>query len=122
MIDLREKIKRATDLDKNSLELFVIGMKERLNIQTEIRELGYKYETSEVSNVTVPHSEEKTFVIKIDLISSKLGEFQKTIVVGLILSLMSIMEETTDTETKDRLDEQINQLMKDLNLTWEDIG
>ena len=32
------------------------------------------------------------------------------------------MEETTDKETKDRIDEKITELMNDLNLTWEDLG
>lgn len=31
------------------------------------------------------------------------------------------MEETDDPSTNERLDEQITQLMKDLNLTWEDM-
>lgn len=43
----------------------------------------------------------------------------KQIITGHIQSLIAIMEETSDPDTKDRLDEQITDLMKDLNLTWE---
>ncbi|MBM2657544.1 hypothetical protein [Staphylococcus pseudoxylosus] len=39
-----------------------------------------------------------------------------------LTDLLPIMEETTDKETKDRIDEKITELMNDLNLTWEDIG
>lgn len=46
---------------------------------------------------------------------------EKIIIVGLLTSLIGIMEETDDPSTKERLDEQITQLMKDLNLTWEDM-
>lgn len=45
----------------------------------------------------------------------------KQIIMGHIQSLIAIMEETTDQETKNRLDEQITDLMKDLNLTWDDM-
>lgn len=43
----------------------------------------------------------------------------KQIIMGHIQSLIAVMEETSDTDTKDRLDEQITVLMKGLNLTWE---
>lgn len=43
----------------------------------------------------------------------------KQIITAYIYSLITIMEETADQETRDRLDEQITDLMKDLNLTWE---
>lgn len=46
---------------------------------------------------------------------------EKESIIGLIVSLIAIMEETTDDSTKDRIDEQINQIMKDLNLTWDDM-
>lgn len=46
---------------------------------------------------------------------------EKSIIEGLLTSLIGIMEETDDLSTKERLDEQITQLMKDLNLTWEDM-
>lgn len=46
---------------------------------------------------------------------------EKESIIGLIVSLLAIMEETTDDSTKDRIDEQINQIMKDLNLTWDDM-
>lgn len=32
------------------------------------------------------------------------------------------MEESNDPATRDRLDEEIRKTMKELNLTWEDIG
>ncbi|MGE7364989.1 DarT1-associated NADAR antitoxin family protein, partial [Staphylococcus cohnii] len=41
---------------------------------------------------------------------------------GLLLSLLEIMEESNDPATRDRLDEEIKEVMKELNLTWEDIG
>ncbi|MFQ3852504.1 hypothetical protein ABLV90_01865 [Staphylococcus sp. 2S1] len=41
---------------------------------------------------------------------------------GLLLSLLEIMEESNDPTTRDRLDEEIKEVMKELNLTWEDIG
>lgn len=41
---------------------------------------------------------------------------------GLLLSLLGIMEESNDPATRDRLDEKIKEVMKELNLTWEDIG
>lgn len=43
----------------------------------------------------------------------------KQIIMAHIHSLLSVMEESNDSETRDRLDEQITDLMKDLNLTWE---
>lgn len=43
----------------------------------------------------------------------------KQIIMAHIHSLLTTMEETADQETRDRLDEQITDLMKDLNLTWE---
>ncbi|WP_176723009.1 hypothetical protein [Staphylococcus equorum] len=46
---------------------------------------------------------------------------EKSIIEGLLTSLTDIMEETDDPSTKERLDEQITQLMNDLNLTWEDM-
>ena len=46
---------------------------------------------------------------------------EKESIIGLVVSLIAIMEETTDDSTKDRIDEQINQIMKDLNLTWDDM-
>lgn len=46
---------------------------------------------------------------------------EKSIIEGLLTSLIGIMEETDDPSTKERLDEQITQLMKDLNITWEDM-
>lgn len=46
---------------------------------------------------------------------------EKSIIEGSLISLIGIMEETDDLSTKERLDEQITQLMKDLNLTWEDM-
>ena len=46
---------------------------------------------------------------------------EKESIIGLIVTLIAIMEETTDDSTKDRIDEQINQIMKDLNLTWDDM-
>ncbi|MDW4049140.1 hypothetical protein QI228_01230 [Staphylococcus saprophyticus] len=46
---------------------------------------------------------------------------EKIIIMGLLTSLIGIMEETDDPSTNERLDEQITQLMKDLNLTWEDM-
>ncbi|WP_239724528.1 hypothetical protein [Mammaliicoccus sp. A-M4] len=46
---------------------------------------------------------------------------EKESIIGLIVSLIAIMEETTDDSTKDRIDEQIHQIMKDLNLTWDDM-
>ena len=45
----------------------------------------------------------------------------KQIITAYIYSLITIMEETTDQETKNRLDKQITDLMKDLNLTWDDM-
>ena len=50
-----------------------------------------------------------------------MDKHEQEIVTGLIVSLIAIMEETTDSSTKDRIDEQINQLMTDLNLTWDHI-
>lgn len=44
----------------------------------------------------------------------------REIIIGHVLSLIEIMENTSDKTTKDRLDRQINQLMKDFNLTWKD--
>ena len=35
--------------------------------------------------------------------------------------LLPIMEETSDNETKNRIDEKIIELMNNLNLTWEDM-
>lgn len=46
---------------------------------------------------------------------------EKESIIGLIVSLLAIMEETSDASTKSRIDEQINQIMKDLNLTWDDM-
>lgn len=43
----------------------------------------------------------------------------KEIIIGHIYSLLSVMEESNDPDTRDRLDEQITDLMRDLNLTWE---
>ena len=43
----------------------------------------------------------------------------KQIIMAHIHSLIETMEETSDQETKDRLDEHITDLMKDLKLTWE---
>lgn len=43
----------------------------------------------------------------------------KQIIMAHIHSLLSVMEESNDPETRDRLDEQITDLMRDLNLTWE---
>ena len=43
----------------------------------------------------------------------------KQIIMGHIQSLLAVMEESNDPETRDRLDEQITDLMRDLNLTWE---
>lgn len=43
----------------------------------------------------------------------------KQIIMCHIQSLLAVMEESNDLETRDRLDEQITQLIKDLNLTRE---
>lgn len=43
----------------------------------------------------------------------------KQIIMGHIQSLLAVMEESNDPETRDRLDEQITDLMSDLGLTWE---
>lgn len=45
----------------------------------------------------------------------------REIIIGHVLSLIEIMENTSDQTTKDRLDEQITDLMKGLNLTWDDM-
>ena len=55
---------------------------------------------------------------------NKLGGYSmdndtKQIIMAHIHSLLSVMEESNDPETRDRLDEQITDLMRDLNLTWE---
>lgn len=54
----------------------------------------------------------------------KLGDYSmdndtKQIIIGHIQSLLAVMEESNDPETRDRLDEQITDLMRDLNLTWK---
>ncbi|MCE5030068.1 hypothetical protein KJB99_10230 [Staphylococcus epidermidis] len=43
----------------------------------------------------------------------------KQIIIGHIQSLLAVMEESNDPESRDRLDEQITDLMRDLNLTWK---
>lgn len=50
-----------------------------------------------------------------------MNKHTKEIIIGHIISLTTIMEETTDNNTKARLDEQIKELMKDFNLTWDDM-
>ncbi|MFZ7647175.1 hypothetical protein ACO1B2_10355 [Staphylococcus saprophyticus] len=40
---------------------------------------------------------------------------------GIIISLIGIMEETTDPSTKDRLNEQISELMQVHGLNWDDM-
>lgn len=47
---------------------------------------------------------------------------EKVVFSGLLLSLLEIMEESNDPVTRDRIDEKIKEVMKELNLTWEDIG
>ncbi|WP_435373884.1 hypothetical protein WKW47_03525 [Staphylococcus nepalensis] len=47
---------------------------------------------------------------------------ERAVFSGLLLSLIEIMEESNDPATRDRLDEEIKEVMKELNLTWEDIG
>lgn len=51
-----------------------------------------------------------------------MGKKEHVVFSGLLLSLLEIMEESNDPATRDRLDEQIQEVMKELNLTWEDIG
>ena len=52
----------------------------------------------------------------------ELSHYHKSVVSGLLISLIGVMEETDDPDTKERLDEQIKTTMNELNLTWEDIG
>lgn len=121
MIDVKEKIKYATDLGENYLELLVNGISERLCTQTKIRELGYFYDYIEMSEHTIK-DEEKEYKIIVYLTSLQLNKTQKSIIIDYIRTIISIKNETTDTNTRERLNEQINQMMKDLNLKWEDIG
>lgn len=43
----------------------------------------------------------------------------KEVVEGYVLSLIEIMENTADLETKEDLDEQIIQMMKDFNIKFD---
>ena len=51
----------------------------------------------------------------------KVEEREKEIIMQHLNDLLPIMEETSDNETKNRIDEKIIELMNNLNLTWEDI-
>ena len=48
-------------------------------------------------------------------------EREKEIIMQHLSDLLPIMEETSDNETKNRIDEKIIELMNNLNLTWEDM-
>ncbi|MFV5900244.1 hypothetical protein ACLIJT_00410 [Staphylococcus gallinarum] len=51
----------------------------------------------------------------------KVEEREKEIIMQHLSDLLPIMEETSDNETKNRIDEKIIELMNNLNLTWEDM-
>lgn len=81
--------------------------------------MSYKYEMQEL---LASKENERTFKITVRIPPDELGVYHKTIISGLLLSLLEIMEESNDPATRDRLDEEIKEVMKELNLTWEDIG
>lgn len=118
MIDVKSRIDKRKAEGFSTANITVQGWSERSHVTSELRQMGYEYEMQQLLR---PKSEGETFNVTVQIPPDELGVYHKEVIISHIQSLTTIMEETSDQETKDRLDEQITDLMKDLNLTWDDM-
>lgn len=119
MIDVKSRIDKRKAEGFSTANITVQGYEERSHVTSELKKMGYEYE---MQHLLRPKSEGETYKVTVQLPPDELGVYHKEVIISHIQSLTTIMEETSDSDAKDRLDEQINQFIKDLKLNKEDIG
>lgn len=118
MIEVKNRINKRKAEGFSTANITVQGYAERSHVTSRLKQMGYEYEMQQLLR---PQSEGETYKVTVQIPPDELGVYHKTVITSSLIALIGIEVETDDPSTKARLNEQITQLMKGLNITWEDM-